>query len=166
MLFSFNSFATQYSDLTPEQQEVVETRLRTFVPAYRIALEIAIYNLRGSIPKNTKSDVVLSKVKLEKFDSIDDLFEQVSQTYKAAGSDVVTFARGEQRIMDLQREVRASELMMWAIFRRPIEYAPDRNAFMDRSLDIVSLSPLTIRLSFLKRSGCGFVLSETASSCN
>lgn len=166
LVFCSNAFAAKYSDLNADQREAVEVRLREFVPAYRIALEIAVYNLRVSIPKTTKSTDVLAKVKIEKWDSVEALFEQVSKTYSPAGSEVVFKARGEQRLLDLQRETQQANSLMWAIFRRPIEDRTRRDAYLDDALDIESISPLKVRLNVFNRTGCTFSVTETASSCN
>ncbi|MES2965711.1 MAG: hypothetical protein V4760_17650 [Bdellovibrionota bacterium] len=166
LVFCSNAFAAKYSDLTTDQREAVEVRLRAFVPKYRIALEIATYNLRGSIPKDTKATDVLAKVKLDKWVSVEALFEQITKNYSSGGSDVVFKNRGQQRLMDLQREIQQTEYLMWSIFRRPIEDARARDAFMDASMEIESLSPLKIRLTSLARTGCEFSVTETDTSCN
>jgi hypothetical protein len=166
LVFCSNAFAAKYSDLTSDQREAVEVRLRQFVPAYRIALEIAIYNLRGAIPKDTKSGDVLSKVKVEKYGTVDALFKQVTTIYSAAGDEILFKGRGNQRLLDLAREVKETEYLMWSIFRRPIEDRADREAYLDRALDIESLSPLRIRLTSFARLGCSFEVTETSSACN
>lgn len=166
LVFCSNAFASKYSDLTTDQREAVEVRLREFVPAYRIALEIAIYNLRGSIPKNTKATDVLAKVKLEKWASVEALFEEVTTIYSKAGTEVLFKERGAQRLLDLQRETRQTELLMWAIFRRPIEDRTDRDAYLDTAMDIESLSPLKIRLNSIARLGCSFSITDTSATCN
>lgn len=166
LTFSFNAFAMKYSDLTTDQREAVEVRLRQFIPAYRIAMEIAVYNLRAAIPKTTKSTDVLSKVKVENYDSVDALFEQITKIYSGGGTEVVSKARGEQRLMDLAREIDMTEQVMWAIFRRPVEDRVLRDAFLDSVIEIENLQPLKIRLQLFKRQGCDFTVSETGSSCN
>jgi hypothetical protein len=166
LTFSFSAFAMKYSDLTADQRETVEGRLRQFVPAYRIAMEVAVYNLRASIPKSTKSTDVLSKVKVENYDSVDALFEQITKVYGAAGTEVVAKARGEQRLMDLAREIDMTEQVMWAIYRRPVEDRFLRDAFLDSVMEVENLQPLTIRLQLFKRQGCDFTVNETGSACN
>jgi hypothetical protein len=166
LVFCSNAFAAKYSDLTTDQREVVEARLREVVPTYRIALEIATYNLRISIPKDTKATDVLAKVKIDKWASVEALFEQITKNYSGGGSDVVFKGRGQQRLLDLQRETQRAERLMWALFRRPIEDRRLREAYLDSAMEIESLSPLTIRLTSLARTGCDFSVSETSTSCN
>lgn len=166
LMCASNSFAMKYSDLTADQREAVEVRLRSYIPTYQIALEIAMYDLSTNIPKTTKSTDVLGNVKVEKFGTVENLFADIVKIYSAPGRDVMIEARGQQRLLDLQREDQALTSLQWALFRRPIEDAQKREAYMDSSLDVVSLQPLEVRVNVLARANCVVTVTDSGSLCN
>jgi hypothetical protein len=166
LVFATNAFAMKYSDLTADQRETVEARLRGYIPTYQVALDIAMYNLKVNIPKDTKSSDVLEKVKIEKFGTVENLFNEIVKLYSAPGTDVMVESRGQQRLLDLQREDQQLTSLTWALYWRPVADAKKRDAYLDSVLDIVSLQPYEVRVTFLQRQGCAVTVTETGSACN